>query len=155
MIYKNFTFQRESIASVREEGEVLLQAHWEEIALNKSKIKLNPDWDAYGMLEEYGRLGLYTARKEGKLVGYFVVIAEKSIHYKDHIFAANDIIYLDPEHRKGFLGLKLIRFVEEELKSMGVSVLTINTKVHRPFDVVMKRLGFSLTERTYSKYLGE
>lgn len=107
------------------------------------------------MLEKLGNLGIYTARKNGKLVGYFVVVAERNIHYKDHIFAANDLIYLDPDHRKGFLGLKLIKYVEQDLKNMGVSVLTINTKVHRPFDVVMKRLGFSLTERTYSKYLGE
>ena len=155
MIYKDFTFQRESLSSVKKEIIPLLESHWDEIALNKETIKLNPNWEAYEMLEQLGSLGLYTARKQSKLVGYFVVIAEKSIHYKDHIFAANDIIYLDPAHRKGFLGLKLIKFVEQDLKSMGVSVLTINTKVHQPFDVIMKRLGFSLIERTYSKYLGE
>jgi hypothetical protein len=34
-------------------------------------------------------------------------------------------------------------------------VLTINTKVHKPFDSLLERIGFSLKERVYAKYLGE
>jgi hypothetical protein len=32
--------------------------------------------------------------------------------------------------------------------------MAINTKVHRPFDAVLKRLGFEQAERVYTKYLG-
>lgn len=148
-------FAREPLAKVRDEAKDLLTKHWEDIALNKEKIKLNPDWEVYENLEKTGNLGLYTARKDGKLIGYFVVIATNHIHYKDHIFAANDIIYIDPDYRKGLTGLKLIKFVENDLKSIGVSVLTINTKVHMPFDILMERMKYNLIERTYSKYLGE
>ena len=69
------------------------------------------------------------------------------------MFAANDIIYLHKDFRKGFTGIKLIKFAEQALKEDGVSVLVVNTKVHQPFDSVLEWLGFNLTERMYSKYL--
>ena len=148
-------YQQEFLSSVSEEIKPLLNSHWEEIALNKDKIKLNPDWEVYQSLENQGKLKIFTARGEGKLVGYFVVVVGVNMHYKDHLFASNDIIYLSPEHRKGFTGIKLIKFAEKCLKEDGVSVLTINTKVHQPFDKLMDFLKFRKIERVYSKYLGE
>jgi len=151
---KGFNFAREDFYIVRKEVDELFYKHWEEIAVNKDKIKLNPDWSFYESIYEAGNLGIYTARKDTNLVGYFIVIARPHPHYKDHIFAANDIIYIDPDYRKGLVGYKLIKFVENDLKNMGVSVLTINTKVHKPFDAVLERLGFENVERLYSKYIG-
>lgn len=149
------TYQQEFLASCRDEAEVLIKEHWEEIALNKEKIKLNPDWDAYEELEKRQGIKVFTARDSGKLVGYFVVFIGKNIHYKDHIFATNDIIFLTESYRKGFLGANLIKFSRDCLKDDGVSVLNINTKVHKPFDSLMERLGFKLIERVYSIYLGD
>ena len=148
-------YQQEFLETTYEEAKPLLNSHWDEIALNKDKIKLNPDWDAYESLEVQGKLKIFTARDDGRLVGYFVVIVGVNIHYKDHLFASNDIIYLSPEHRKGFTGIKLIKFAEKCLKTDGVSVLTINTKVHKPFDKLMDFLKFRKIERVYSKYLGD
>ena len=149
------TYQQEFLATVEDEAKPLLNSHWEEIALNKDKIKLNPDWEAYEALEHQGKLKIFTARDDGQLVGYFVVIVGTNLHYKDHLFASNDIIYLSPNHRKGFTGIKLVKFAEKCLKDDGVSVLTINTKVHQPFDKLMDFLKFRKIERVYSKYLGE
>ena len=147
------TYQQEFLETFRDEAEVLIHKHWEEIALNKDKIKLNPDWEMYSLLESNGALKIFTARSDDKLVGYFVVLVGTNIHYKDHLFASNDVIYLDPEYRKGMTGIKLIKAAEKWLKDDGVSVLVINTKVHRPFDSVLERLGFNLIERVYSKRL--
>lgn len=146
-------YQQEFLTQVQDDAKVLIELHWEEIALNKDHIKLNPDWEAYAHLESIGKLKIFTARDDGKLVGYFVVIVNNHIHYKDHLFAANDIIYLHKDFRKGFTGIKLIKFAEQALKEDGVSVLVVNTKVHQPFDSVLEWLGFNLTERMYSKYL--
>ena len=145
----------EKLSDVQEEIQPLLEAHWKEIACNKDKIKMNPDWDQYALVEEQGHLGIYTARLEGALVGYFVVIATTHMHYKDHIFAVNDVIFLAKEHRKGSLGKRLIEYAQEDLRDKGVSVLAINTKVHQPFDGLMEHMGFSLQERLYSKCLIE
>jgi|TARA_R110000851_G_scaffold146318_1_gene285989 GNAT superfamily N-acetyltransferase len=150
-----FNYSREDFYKVKEEVDELFYKHWEEIALNKDKIKLNPDWSFYEALYTSGNLGVYTVRKDEQLVGYFIVVARPHPHYKDHLFAVNDIIYIDPKYRKGLVGFKLIKFVEQDLKKMGVSVLAVNTKVHKPFDAVLERLGFENTERLYTKYIGE
>lgn len=147
------TYQQEFLETCRDEAEVLIHKHWEEIALNKDKIKLNPDWEMYSLLESKGALKIFTARNDKTLIGYFVVFVSKHIHYKDHIFASNDLLFLNEEFRKGLTGVKLIKFAEKCLKEDGVSVLTINTKVHKPFDIIMNKLGFTLVERLYSKYL--
>lgn len=148
-------YQQEFLPTVENDIRPLIQKHWEDIALNKDKIKLNPDWDAYYVLEQAGVLKIFTAREGDKLVGYFVVIIQYNMHYKDHLFASNDIIFLHPDYRKGRTGIKLIQFAEKCLKEDGVSVLTINTKVHKPFDKLMEFLGFGLIERVYSKYIGK
>ena len=147
------TYQQEFLVTTEKEARPLLEKHWEEIAVNKDHIKLNPDWEAYADLEASGNLKIFTARDDGALIGYFVVFVRKHIHYKDHLFAHNDILFLSEPYRKGYTGIKLIKFAEECLKADGVSVLTINTKTHRPFDGVLQRLGFNHVENIYSKFL--
>jgi len=148
-------YQQEFLDTCEKDCQELIRLHWEEIAVNKDKIKLNPDWDAYHTLENSDKLRIFTARVKEELVGYFVVITGSNLHYKDHVFAVNDILYLKKEYRKGRTGIKLIKFAEEYLRDDGVSVLNINTKVHKPFDVLMKHMGFGLIERVYSKYIGD
>ena len=146
-------YQQEFLGQVKNDILSLLDLHYNEIALNQDRIKLNPDWDVYNELEQQGKLKIFTARDTDTLVGYFVVVVGVNMHYKDHTFACNDIIYLHKEYRKGFAGIKLIKFAKKCLTEDGVSVLAINTKVHQPFDKVLERLGFNLIERVYSSYL--
>lgn len=148
-------YQIEKVDAIKKELEVLIKNHWEEIALNQDKIKLNPDWDTYRKLENIGMLYLYTARKDKKLAGYFCVVATKGLHYADHILAACDVIYISPEYRKGSAGSKLIKYAEKDLKDKNVSSLSINTKCHAPFDALLERMGYGLIEKTYSKYIGD
>ena len=147
------TYQQEFLVTTEKDARPLLEKHWQEIAVNKEHIKLNPDWEAYADLEASGNLKIFTARDGNALVGYFVVFVRNHIHYKDHLFAHNDILFLSEPYRKGFTGIKLIKFAEECLKADGVSVLTVNTKIHKPFDGVLQRLGFNHVENIYSKLL--
>lgn len=147
-------FAIENLAKVRREIEPLLMEHWNEIALNKDIIKLNPDWREYARLDELNALRIYTARKDGELMGYFVIMVSRSLHYKDHLFANNDIVFLTKPARKGLTGLKLVKFAMESLKAEGITKLHINTKTHQPFDPIMERLGFEEIETVFSKVLG-
>ena len=148
-------YQQEFLITCADEAKELIQLHWEEIALNKVSIKLNPDWKAYEFLEKEGKLKVFTARDDGNLVGYFVVLVGTNLHYKDHVFAENDVLYLHQDYRKGYTGIKLIKFAEKCLKDDGVSIIKVNTKVHKPFDIIMDRLDYNLIERVYTKYLGD
>lgn len=146
-------FALENLANVKRDIEPLIKQHYDEIALNKDVIKLNPDWEGYARLDRVNALRVYTARKDGKLMGYFVVIVSKSLHYRDHLFASNDLIFLAKSARRGLTGIKLIKFAIESLESEGISKLHVNTKAHQPFDAILERLGFEEIERVYSLML--
>ncbi len=148
-------YQEETVEEIIPDIKPLLEDHWEEVAINQDKIKLNPDFEAYKALGSSGKAKFYSARVDGELVGYFVVIVNKHIHYSDHIFAYNDVIYIKDELRDSGVGKRLIQFAEDMLKQDGVSVLVINTKVHQPFDGLMRHIGYTLAERVYSKYIGD
>ena len=126
-----------------------------QLALNQGEIKLDPNWEEYGRLDAAGILRIFTARDNGKLVGYFVLMVSQSVHYKAHKFATNDILFVLPDSRAGATGYKLIKFAEDHCKNDGVSLLMVNTKVHLPFDSLMVGMGFDLIERIYSKFLGK
>jgi len=147
------TYRQESLVTVKADIIPLLEKHWEEVALNKEKIKLNPDWDAYANLEDASILKIFTARDDRKLVGYFVVFVKSHIHYKDHLFCYNDVIFVDEEYRKGFTSTRLIKFAEKCLKADGVEVMIVNTKRHKPFDSLLVWLGYKHIENLYSKVL--
>jgi GNAT superfamily N-acetyltransferase len=144
-------YQQEFYHQVKKELPDLIKLHWEEIALNKDVIKLNPDWEAYQEGEKQNKNKCFTARHDGKLVGYFVVCVHRNLHYKDHLYATNDIIFLHPDYRKGFMGIKLIKFAEKCLKIDKISVLIINSKTHKPFDAILSRMGYSHIENVFSK----
>jgi len=146
-------YAQETLNQAKADAIPLLIRHYEEIALNKDIIEFNPDWDMYAKYEEAGLLKIFTAREDGILIGYFVVIATRHLHYKDHIFAYNDIIYIAPEHRKGFAGWRLIKYAEKKLKEQGATIMLINVKRHKPFDALLERLGFSHIESIFSKRL--
>lgn len=148
-------FTLERYIDIKEEIKPIIQSHWEEIALNKDKIALNPDEAMYELLDNNGTLRCYIARDSGKMIGYFVVILSNHMHYSEHIFATNDVIFLSEEYRKTGLGFKMVSFVEDDLKKNNVSVLVINTKVKKPFDSLLEGAGYTCVERLYSKYIGD
>lgn len=146
-------YKQEFLSTCYDDMQYLLRIHWEEIALNQDVIKLNPHVKKYEDCEKSGFLRIFTARDDGKLVGYFALIVQHSLHYQHHIFATTDVIFLHPDYRKGRSGMKLIQFGLECLAQDSVSMVFINTKVHRPFDPLLKRLGFSHIENVYAKRL--
>lgn len=147
-------FQEESYTNIKDDIKDLLKSHWEEVELYQDDIEMNPDWDQYFKLSCLGVLRIYTARDEDRLVGYCILLVNNSLHYKDRLLASCDLLYVKPEARKGLVGYNLIKYAEEKLKQIGVSVVQINTKTYAPFDKLLERMDFSLIERSYSKYIG-
>lgn len=147
----NITFQVESVKSVLEEIKPILQLHWEEIALYKNKIVLDPDYDKYVKLDEEGVIRLVTARDGEKLIGYFISMISPHLHYKQDLYAINDILYLDKAYRGADTAIGMFSFAEEDLKSLGVSVIIISMKVMKPFDALCEALEYTCVERAYSK----
>lgn len=153
MSNEDVVYQIELFEDVLEELKPLLQLHWEEVALYKEDIPLDPDYDKYSELCKAGVLRIATARDDGKLVGYFISMVHAHLHYKQDIYATNDILYLDESYRGADVAIGLFSFAEEDLKALGVSVIIISMKTAKPFDALCEVMGHTLVERTYSKYI--
>src|ERR1700685_2567393 len=106
----------------------LLRRHWQEIATFKEHIPLDPDFPMYSRLDAACKLLTLTARVDDKLIGYCVFLLTRSGHYKSTLVGMNDVIYVEPEYRKGTVGLRLIREAEKRLKELGVVKVTWHVK---------------------------
>jgi len=149
------TYQEEKLEACLEEMKPLLEEHWEEIALHKEYVKLNPDYDKYLLLDSLDLLHVLTARESGVLIGYFISFIQPHMHYKQCKVAANDILFVSKKYRKGSVGYKLFKKAEQSLKELGVDIIIIAAKVKNDFKPLMDKLGFERFEYNYSKYIGE
>jgi GNAT superfamily N-acetyltransferase len=157
------TYQVEPFDTSFEEAQELLIEHWEEIALNKDKIKLAVDVTRYKELADRGALHIVTVRDAsiqksawdpGKLVGYHVAIINVHMHYKNDLHGFTDIFFIHPDYRKGRIGIDLFRFVEKSMKERGVVKLMTAVKMHKDVGPIFEWLGWTETERMFSKYIG-
>ena len=139
------TFQEETLAQIRDkEFEDILKLHSEE--LTEFAFQLNPDWKVYQLLEDTGALHIVTARDNEKLIGYHVSFIMTHHHYMDALVAENDLYYILPEYRKGWLGYKFLKKVIQFLKRRNVNIVSHNMKVSHSYLPLTKRLGFRLME---------
>lgn len=147
-------YAQETMAQAWAEMEPLFVKHYKEIAWHQDKIPLAPDCAAYAELEAKGIWKLYTARREGELVGYACWFVSTYLHYNTTRCAQNDVIYVDPSYR-GKTGMQLIRFSETELKKLGVQVLSLHIKECLNWGPLAQRVGFEHTEANWQKWIGD
>ena len=149
------TFQQEYCEDVSQDWLDLFNAHYEEIAWNQTRIPLRPDLKKYAAMETAGMLKCYTARDEGKIVGYSVWFILNHMHYQDTVMAMNDIHYLAKDKRGSMVGIELLQYAEEKLKGCGEQTLGLHIKKVFDWGRIAERIGYECTESTYQKWIGE
>lgn len=149
--------QREPFALFYKEALPLLEKHKEEIAHFKD-IPLEVDVDNYLDSEKRGALRVYTARLDRgpadpmTLIGYALFIVGTNPHYKSSLQALQDVLYVDPDQRRGATGLALINFCEHELQREGVQVIYHHVKLAHPaLGVILNHRGYEEIERVWVK----
>jgi len=139
------TFQEETLnQKLIEEAGDMLKLHSEE--LTEFSFPLNPNWEIYQRLEDISTLHIVTARDCEKLIGYYVSIITTHHHYMDALIAENDIHYILPEYRKGWLGYKFLKRVIQFLKARNVNIILHTMKADHSYLPITERLGFKLTD---------
>lgn len=146
-------FQEEKIRDILEEMKPMLQLHWEELANNKDVRPLNPDYDRYTQLNNLDYIRLFTVRSLGRLVGYSTWYVSYNLHYKDWMYASNDVYYLDPGYRNKGNGHIMFQETEKWLKSMGVKNVVVQDKLHQSHESFFVKLGFTPIEQNYEKII--
>lgn len=147
------TAQVESLTERLEEMKPLFPMHWEELALNKDKVPLDPQYDIYLERDRRGEVLFITLRDLGELVGYFVGFIAPGLHYRTCLTLTMDIFYVRPDKR-GRCGVKLFRAVEDEAKRRGVQRMFLGSKCHADASWLFERLGCEKVEVYFTKWLG-
>ena len=144
-------FSRESFALSWADARPLLHKHWIEIAYYQD-IPLDPDVERYQALDDSGKLRIYTARVDNRLVGYAVFFVSLHPHYKTSLQASEDVLYLDPDYRRWHLGSSLIDYAERELAGEGVAAIYQHVKAKHPaLGAILTSKGYELIDLIYGK----
>lgn len=145
------TAQVESFQSGLDELKPLLPLHFDELALDKSAVPLDPDFDKYFYLEDLGNLLYMTLREHGELIGYYIGIIDWGLHYRKSLECKTDIFFLHPGKRGKGGARILFSALEKELKRRGVQRWFVGSKDHKDASQFFEKLGFKQIENYHSK----
>jgi GNAT superfamily N-acetyltransferase len=149
------TFQVERIQDLWPEAMPLLTEHWREIA-HYQDIELDPDIETYRKIEDAGMSRCYTVRNAAwELVGYCVYFVRPNMHYRQSIQASQDVLFLRKDLRKGSIGMRLIKYADEQLKKEGVQAVYQHVKAAHNFGPMLERMGYKLVDLIFARRLDE
>jgi len=143
-------FQLEPLEPIVRDIFLLAKAQWEELE-SERKYPFNPDVKRYLEFNRTGFLRQYTAR-EGEIVGQAGMYVSPSMH-SQVLIATEDTWYLKPEYRKGSNALRFLRFVENDLKSIGVQEIHMTSTLANKSGKIMLARGYTHVLNGYLKEL--
>ena len=144
-------YRQELISYAKDEIEPLAELEWEESGHPTQELKI--DWDAYYDLESRGVLKFFTARQEGKLIGYFVVLCVTPLTAKGETIGYYDSVYVHKDYRKSSVGKRLFKFVETCIKEDGIERVIASSSKKNPIGKFLNRMGYFEIETKYEKVL--
>lgn len=133
----------------------ILPLHWDELALDKDEVPLDPQYDEYLRRDAAGIVMTIAMRDAGRLVGYFIGFVAPGLHYQTCLTLTLDIFYVLPEYRGSGGGFVLFKAVEAEARRRGVQRMFVGSKLHKDASWLFERLGYTEVERYYSVWLGD
>lgn len=149
------TVMPESFEEMLPELQEILPLHYEELALNKDKVPLSPQYNIYIDRERDGQLLFMVMREAGEMIGYFIGFISPGLHYSTCLTCQMDIFYIRPDRRGHKYGKALFEAVEQENRRRGVQRWFVGSKCHLDASWLFEQLGFERVEVYYSKWLGE
>lgn len=147
------TAQIESFTALQPVLKDIFPQHWEELALNREKVPLEPMYEVYFERDARGEVLLVTLREEGEIAGYFIGFINPGLHYRTCLTCIMDIFYVKPEYRNRRGGLLLFKAVEKECKRRGVQRIYAGSKLHKDASRLFEALGYNRIEVYYSKWV--
>lgn len=131
----------------------LFAEHHAEISTHPHLMRVEPDWDRYLALEARGLLlPLAVFAEDEQMVGYSINIMVRHLHY-DLVMAINDMLFVSKPHRRGRLGLQLIRATEATARAMGAKLMLWPAKERTNLAELCPRLGYRVQDIVFSKEL--
>lgn len=147
----SLTFSEVRFSEIRYEVMPLIEDHIRET----EPYEPNMDFEMYDCLEEGGYYRAYVGRSDqDELAGYVSYFVNPAFHWRHRIIAFADGFYLQPEYRKGWNAVKMLRFAERSLKGLGVHDIFYAVKDNNA-PRVLEALGYGITDVVYGKRIGD
>lgn len=150
----NVTFAMEDVEGVIGEIAPLMQDHDRVISNDLTKgWPLDINEEVYRTLERMGLCKIFTARCDGKLVGYCTMFLNNSVQRKTLRLALEDAFYIAPEFRRGGVASKMVDFIETNLKEV-VDMVHFHAPESNPiFGKFLKGKGYKKYAEIMSKVI--
>jgi L-amino acid N-acyltransferase YncA len=145
-------FAIEPIAQCWEEFVELAKLHWAETQQYRHDQPLAPSLERYGQVEAMGGYTHFTARVDGKLVGYGGIYIVPSMHTQV-LICVEDTWYLHPDYRKGRNAIRFFRVMEDYCRFRGVREVSLTAPAHTKTGRIVEYLGYKEVAKQYSKRL--
>lgn len=150
-----YTISATRLRPVLAELHELHQQHWLETEKHRLGLPLKPNYGYMLARDQTGSMVQFIIRHGGKIVGNLRMYVGTSLHSGTK-FAEEDTLFILPEHRTGMLGLKLLRYAESCLLSIGVCEIRADSKLVNKADVLMRRMGYKPVATKFIKvFAGE
>jgi hypothetical protein len=151
-----YQYNEEKLADCMEEIKPILRfEHWEEVGHYKD-IPIDMEWDKYKLLEQNGKLKIYTIRspineefKESIMIGYAFFLVDFHLHYKDTIVANQDILYVRKMYRG--IGKDFLKWCDDKLKLQGVVTITHHAKPWFDYGNLFEDMGYEKAETIWAR----
>lgn len=147
----SLTFAIEPLRICWNEWIALAAEHWKETEGYRHGQPMSPSFDRYNQYDEAGWFSMFTARDEGRMVGYCGMYFVPSMHTQQ-LLATEDSLFLIPEYRKGRNAINFHKFIEDECRQRNVVEIGMTAKdeaVARLLDY----LGYTRIGTQHSKHL--
>lgn len=136
----------------------LWNAHWTEIASYRDVRAFDPNLAQRRRLLELNMLMVFTARQDGRVVGYIDWVIFPDPQARLQLTAETDVYYVEPRRDRALIMLRLMRKSLEHLAERKVIVARPRTKLKakgpgRGAGVLWRRCGFAPYEIIYAKVL--
>lgn len=115
----------------------------------------DPDVERYALLDQSGMslaLGVFDEADE-QIVGYSNNLISESLHYRGVVICQNDAIYLRADHRRGTLGLRLMRETERVAYVRGADLVVWQCKPDTPMHALLAKGRYALQDLVYTRAL--
>ena len=112
---------------------------------------VNIDWPKVNIAVKNDNMHFYTARDQGKLVGYAFYFVYNNIVYKEKKMAVNEVLFIHPDYRKGFFGYRFLKWLDSQLEESGVDWIYNHVKAKKDFGKLFEKLGYRLIDNTYGR----
>lgn len=153
----------ERLQDTLEELKPLFVPHFHELALDRGRAPLDPQYEVYLDREAHGQVLLVVLRDAGEVVAYFVGFVSPGLHYRQTLTLQMDIFWLHPDYRDDdslckleahMLSMQLFEEVRAEAQRRGVQRWFVGSKHHKDASRVFEELGMIEVERYYSQWIG-